>query len=192
MYWVKRKQKKSEIREPCASRPYQMIWCTYTLLHDDASLLHGSMELVEIDLARVLDVEILKHFLKELHLVDIGRILLRNLGSQLILEPVANKALEKGWKHNKYNESWSPFFKKWNCLYFKCIPYVTALKTQPSKLTSQKWIHLLQKHEGGAWEWKCEPMEHISWPWWHTKEQRYWRFDHFVGGCRVTWWDDNA
>ena len=54
------------------------------------------MELVEIDLARVLDVEILKHFLKELHLVDIGRILLRNLGSQLILEPVANKALEKG------------------------------------------------------------------------------------------------
>ena len=54
---------------------YGSILCnfvlTYALFHDDAGLLHGPEELIEIDFARILNVEVLEHLLQELHLVHI-------------------------------------------------------------------------------------------------------------------------
>lgn len=61
---------------------------TYALFHYDAGLLHGPEELIEVDFARILNVEVLEHLLQELHLVHVGCVLLRYLCSELSLEPV--------------------------------------------------------------------------------------------------------
>jgi hypothetical protein len=62
------------------------LYKTYWFVHDDACLLHGPVKLIKIDLALVLNIEKLEHFLQKLGLIDILRILLHDFGLQLILK----------------------------------------------------------------------------------------------------------